>query len=409
MAKSKSRKKKSTPPNGGYKKFISDMMNFMNTFQKNTQPPFDTAEKRRIYDTRLQLRRPDAADKLISVKELDIIFAYIKEMHRKPKIKITGRNISTYQILLFYSYNRGIERRCEKELGKGHIECAALTQSGEELYKIFLQHYLVDIFAIITRMSNPTYKFYGITFRTASFIKDDLRFELVSKVSATPAQKKHINFNGHYRPAYRLGKATATESFEWIQFLNKDLPETIRTSHQTYSLYMQAHAISRLKERLDLLDKESVNYTIWENTASTTNFINHKHYTLLPVNVHQIRIGYFVVEPIDDMLIIKTFLFITHSCTPEGDKLKEITGLGKSDISYWKIDRLSTFVNLDEEKHPKLMQLFTDAGMQDLALLKDKDFDIESIQTANLDKLKEYLETSHNYKEAKEEDVVIHA
>jgi hypothetical protein len=55
------------------------------------------------------------------------------------------------------------------------------------------------------------------------------------------------------------------------------------------------------------------------------------------------------------------------------------------------------------------MQLFTNAGMKDLALLKEKDFDIKSIQTANLDKLREYLNNSLNYKNADEEDVVIHA
>ncbi|MBS2213195.1 hypothetical protein KEM09_17410 [Carboxylicivirga mesophila] len=47
--------------------------------------------------------------------------------------------------------------------------------------------------------------------------------------------------------------------------------------------------------------------------------------------------------------------------------------------------------------------------MKDLAQLKDKAFDIESIQTANLDKLREYLENSHSYQAAKEEEVVIHA
>jgi hypothetical protein len=54
----------------------------------------------------------------------------------------------------------------------------------------------------------------------------------------------------------------------------------------------------------------------------------------MEVCVFDVKIGYFVVEPVNDMLVIKTFLFITHNCTPEGDKLKELTGLGKSDISY---------------------------------------------------------------------------
>ncbi|WP_430812189.1 MULTISPECIES: hypothetical protein [unclassified Carboxylicivirga] len=53
------------------------------------------------------------------------------------------------------------------------------------------------------------------------------------------------------------------------------------------------------------------------------------------------------------------------------------------------------------------MQLFTEAGMKDLAQLKNKTFDIESIQTSNLDKLKQYLDNSRTYKAAKEEEFTI--
>jgi len=409
MAKPKNRRKKAqVQATGGYKKFINDMMNFINSYQKNDHPPFSNSEKRRIYESRLQLRRPDAANVLISVKELNKIFLYIKAMHRKPKILIQNKNISTHEILLFYSYMNALARRCAKEWGEGHIEYTSLKHGCDELFSTFTKHYILDIFAVVTRMSNPTHKYYGITFRTANFVKDDLRFEMVSTASGIPAQKRHINFNGRYRPSYRLGKATATEGFEWIQLEKEDLPQIMRKDYQFYSLYMQAHAINRMTERLDLLDRESINYTIWQCTASNTNFITYKHLILLPVNVHQIRIGYFVIDMVDDMLIIKTFLFITHNCTPEGDQLKELSGLGKRDISYWKIDRLSTFVNLDEEKHPELLQLFTNAGMKNLAQLKEKKFDIESIQTANLDHLKQYIENSKQYQRAKEEEVTIH-
>jgi hypothetical protein len=408
MAKSKKRRKNVTPPSGGYKKFINDMINFVNSFDPDIKRPFSETEKKRIYSSRLQMRRPDSTDKTVSVRELDKIYAYIKSMHRKPKTEVQKHKISTYQLLLYYSYNMGLLRRCKKEWGEGHIESTTFEEATNKLFGLFAQNYIIDTFAAITRLSNPTHKYYSFLQRTASFVNDDLRFEIVSEVSGIPAQKKYIDFKGHYRPAYRLGKTSAKDGLDWIVINNDILPQTKQTEHQSYTLYMQAHALNRMKERLDLLDKESINYSLWQNTATITDFIIHKGFLLVPFKVYEIRVGYFVVEPVEDMLVIKTFLFITHNCTPEGDKLKEITGLGKSDISYWKIDRLSTFINLDEEKYPKLMQLFTNAGMQDLAQLKDKEFDIESIQTANLDKLRQYIENSMQYKNAKEEDVVIH-
>lgn len=385
------------------------MMNYMSINYELHDVQLTNAEKRDMYALRLQLRRPEATNKLISVKEINKLFAHIKQLQHKKKTNVGNKLISTYEMLLFYSYMNTITKRAKKELGENHIDYKSLNENVGNTFKGFYTFYLLDVFSAITRISNPTFKYYGATTRIGTFVKDDLRLELITSVSGIPAQKKQINFNGNYRPAYRLGSLNVQTYFKWCQIEAEKLPDTMQKNYTEYSFYIQSHAINRMKERLDLMDKESVNYTIWENTTSKTNFITHRQYTLILVRVYGIRVGYFVVEPIDDMLIIKTFLFITHSCTPEGDKLKVLTGLGKSDISYWKIDRLSTFVNLDEEKYPNLMQLFTDAGMQDLAQLKDKNFDIESIQDANLDRLKEYLNNSHQYKNASEEDVLIHA
>jgi hypothetical protein len=83
--------------------------------------------------------------------------------------------------------------------------------------------------------------------------------------------------------------------------------------------------------------------------------------------------------------LFRTFLFITHNCTPEGDKLKQVTGLQKEDMKYWKIDRLSTFVNLNDKKYPGISNLFKTAGLEDLLHLKDKSFDVNKMQEANLD------------------------
>ncbi|MBI9035566.1 MAG: hypothetical protein JEZ03_13965 [Bacteroidales bacterium] len=60
-------------------------------------------------------------------------------------------------------------------------------------------------------------------------------------------------------------------------------------------------------------------------------------------------------------------------------------------MTYWKIDRLSTFIGMNEEKYPKLTQLFCDAGMGELFQLKDKEFDIDNLQEANMDGLRDCL------------------
>ena len=142
---------------------------------------------------------------------------------------------------------------------------------------------------------------------------------------------------------------------------------------------------------MDLLNREAINYTLWENTHTISKFENYRSYLLLPFKVFDVKIGYLVANIISEKLLFRTFLFITHRGTPEGDRLKALTGLGKHDISYLCIDRLSTFANLDEEKYPGLIRLFCGAGLENLMRLKDKDFHIDSMQSANLDGLAEYM------------------
>jgi hypothetical protein len=48
-------------------------------------------------------------------------------------------------------------------------------------------------------------------------------------------------------------------------------------------------------------------------------------------------------------------------------------------------NQLNTFVKFNGEKYSTLSALFDKAGLGDLSLLKDKDFDIDTLQEANLD------------------------
>ena len=98
-----------------------------------------------------------------------------------------------------------------------------------------------------------------------------------------------------------------------------------------------------------------------------------------------------VAYVIEEKFTIKTFLFITHTFTPEGDQLLKLTGLGRHDITYWKIDRLSTFVNLDNKEDKRIIELFKEAGLGELINLKQKEFDIESLHAHNLKGLMQYI------------------
>ena len=64
----------------------------------------------------------------------------------------------------------------------------------------------------------------------------------------------------------------------------------------------------------------------------------------------------------DDKLVILSFLFLTNDGTPEGKKLRAITGLAKRDKKYLEIDKLSTFTAYRIHEDKELSELFRQAG-----------------------------------------------
>ncbi|MDR2119650.1 MAG: hypothetical protein LBP64_02070, partial [Tannerella sp.] len=81
---------------------------------------------------------------------------------------------------------------------------------------------------------------------------------------------------------------------------------------------------------------------------------------------YEFKIGYFVARIIDGMFVILTFLLITHSSTPEGRKLSQLTGLKRDDIKFLAIDDLKTLINSDIIYDDRISRIFTEAGCESI-------------------------------------------
>ncbi|WP_158991691.1 hypothetical protein [Mucilaginibacter sp. L196] len=56
---------------------------------------------------------------------------------------------------------------------------------------------------------------------------------------------------------------------------------------------------------------------------------------LLPLQIMGKKLGYIIVDVLEDKLIIRTFLFLTNDGTPEGRKLAQITKLKNWISNIW--------------------------------------------------------------------------
>lgn len=396
MPKNKKRKKPSPKPEmGGYKHFLIDMYEAMRQFHVTSGFSELSSEfKRTAYDFKIGIWNPTAGNELVSSNELKIFAERLKRDYHEKTFVNGDTFLSTYQIQLIYAFFSARSLEIEKKYGdKMHPKVVEFKDITSELIKTFYARFALCYFRMITRLSNPDQKYYGTYIRLAPFYKEKPKLEFICDLFGFQARKSMITINGLKRPAFQLAKPimSGTTPIVWISVDVSLLENFYKGNKKVLDVFIQSHAMTRLKERLDLLDQEAINYALWENTHTITQFINYHGYLLFPFKVFGVKIGYLVANVTDDKLLFRTFLFITHNSSPEGTRLRKLTGLGKEDITYWKIDRLSTFVKLNEEKYPGLIQLFCEAGLEKLMDLKDKKFTIDSMQTANLDGLTEYI------------------
>ena len=401
MTKSKKQKKSmSQPLMGAYKHFLNDLyeaLPLVRVFGNFSDLSYEF--KRTAYDYKIGICNPTVGNEMMTSCELKLFTEKLKKQYRERVHKIGANFLSNYQLQLLYAFSAARLIEVEKQIGdKKHPEVVAAKQTKDLFFEAFFTQLYLYFFKEVTRLSSPDRKYYGAYIRLAPLYKKMPKLEFFSDLFGFQAQNCLISINGQKRPAFRLAKPVLSMATPiiWLTVDVSLLGNFYPGNKKTLDVYIQSHALARLKERLDLLDQEAINYALWENTNDIKQFVNYHGYLLLPFNVFGIKTGYLVANVTDDKLLFRTFLFITHNTSPEGDRLRKLSGLGKEDITYWKIDRLSTFVKLHEEKYPGLIQLFRKAGLETLFDLRNKEFTIDSMQAANLDGLLEYINRGKN-------------
>jgi len=114
---------------------------------------------------------------------------------------------------------------------------------------------------------------------------------------------------------------------------------------------------------------------------------------LIEYRTNNIRAGYLLATVEGKKLIIRTFLFITQSATPEGDALHKNAKLHRDAIAFLNFDRLSTFMTPEIQENKRLRCFFKEAGCQSLLELNKifADKDITITKHPNTTLIEDYL------------------
>ena len=408
MATSKRRKKKPQSNTGGFKRFVRELSGLLR--ELNIDKSFEKTPvnfMRKMYAYKFHILNPEKGNNFITSHEIRYISERTKKYMHKKVIVYSDIIVSPYDLILLKCFSQILPELIKREeQGKNREEPELSNEIAPELNDAFIRLFSINFYNMIARLNSPDRKIYGANYRILDPIKEKPRLEIKTVVYGFPPRKTIIAIDGMKRPVFQLAKPVYDAPVEWVTINTGLLEDKYEGNHKTLEVYIQSHALRRLRERLDLLSDHSINYTLWENSAEIKEVICYKGYMLLPYKVFDTKVGYLVAYVIEEKFIIKTFLFITHTFTPEGDQLLKLTGLGRHDITYWKIDRLSTFVNLDTEENKDIIELFNEAGLGELMNLKQKEFDIESLHAHNLKGLMQYITKNQAFSLSEEFAVV---
>lgn len=168
------------------------------------------------------------------------------------------------------------------------------------------------------------------------------------------------------RVGYRCGQPFGKRGIEW-----SELPSSAfgQSDGRTYPVFVQVHALENLygREARALFIQNGewlVHDYLWQSLRKPKvhKMPSHSNKFLIEywLNVH--KIGYLVVHRLKDLVLIDTFLFLTMSGTPEGDKLWSRLGFGRSQREYLQLDKIGTFLMTDVKFDPELVAILSECG-----------------------------------------------
>jgi hypothetical protein len=155
-------------------------------------------------------------------------------------------------------------------------------------------------------------------------------------------------------------------------FIDVPLPAVIKhqklypesKSSKEYKIYIQSHAIHRLKERIDIGDVSVRNHLISLSLTRTQKVMRSATgQPLISCYINGISLGYFPYTIQGDKLFVLSFLPFVNQITPEGEKLHKILNLGKDELIYLGMDKLSFYITVDFDEIPILKNAFMESGI----------------------------------------------
>ena len=338
--------------------------------------------------------------KIIEAIQL-LINHYIKremmpaEFSRKPISIIdfytTGLTLSVYCL---YLENHDIKYKNVSQVK------TLISNSNLELTKqfdIIFEKLHNQLFPFLIQTTNSFWEGYYSYRFNVSKSNDNVGLQYQVVVKQHEHEKRKFLLSDNVRPAFRIGWTFKDNSFEWIYLLPSKLGIKSLPEDQQIPVYIQSHAIHRVFERLDCIHQYVLISSIYLSLRKGV-CIKDRGKFILEFKILDVKVGYLSAVMTEGKLVVRTFLFLTFSGTPEGKRLEEFIGLKALDTKYLKMDKLSSFMTGKLKENDELRSIFERADCLHLVELYDKLDKFSEVHPDHspIEMLTRYLETERN-------------
>ena len=175
--------------------------------------------------------------------------------------------------------------------------------------------------------------------------------------------------DGIKRTVYQIAIPTENEC-KLLVAKPSDLGFQRCTNEKLLPVFIQNHALIRLSERLSPIIEGYQHLQLYTSIAEPYVHYTEKGIPLIEYRFLGHKLGYLVPVLCKDSIVIKTFLFLTMSGTPEGNRLNERMQVKAYEKEYLEIDKFKIFQS-DVATDQKLRDFFFECGCKSLFDLSD--------------------------------------
>ena len=164
---------------------------------------------------------------------------------------------------------------------------------------------------------------------------------------AEHAQSDRATLDGESRPIHRVGTSNEWCGIHWASWTGATTGAA--DADRELPVYAQSHALRQLRSRIDLPTfapwLEYWMYRSLKDPAIVERLPDGD--VLVAYELDGCRLGYLVVTPMADRVVVRTFLFLTMAPSPEARQLEQQLRLRRHDVNWLGLHELSAFTRSD--------------------------------------------------------------